>query len=54
MKKTITYIILMSLSVTSFCQRMTPSERMRISDDYMIKSQHLKTAAWVMLGGGLR
>jgi hypothetical protein len=53
MKKTIAYIILMSLSVTSFSQQMKPSDRRRISDDYMIKSQHLKTTAWVMLGGGL-
>lgn len=53
MKKTIACFILISLSATSFCQRMKPSERMRISDDYMIKSQHLRTTAWVMLGGGL-
>lgn len=53
MKKMIACIILISLSATSFCQRMKPSERMRISDDYLTKSQHLKTAAWIMLGGGL-
>jgi len=53
MKRIIACTILVSLSLTSFCQRMKPSERMRISDDYMLKSQHLKTAAWIMLGGGL-
>jgi hypothetical protein len=53
MKKIIACLILMTVSVTSFCQHTKPAERMRISDDYMIKSQHLKTIAWVMLGGGL-
>jgi hypothetical protein len=53
MKKIIFCIILISCSVTSFCQRLKPQERMRISDEYMVKSQHLKTAAWILLGSGI-
>jgi hypothetical protein len=26
---------------------------MRISDEYMVKSQHLKTAGWILLGSGI-
>ncbi len=53
MKKNFVCILLILLSATGFCQRMKPSERMRISDEYMLKSQHLKTAGWILLGGGL-
>jgi hypothetical protein len=53
MKKISACIILISCSVTSFSQRLRPQERMRVSDEYMIKSQHLKTAAWILLGSGI-
>jgi len=52
MKKIIAGTILIFMSASCLCQRYQ-SERMRISDVYMIKSQHLKTAGWILLGSGI-
>jgi len=52
MKKTITYFLLLALPMSSFCQKTndsTPS----IKTDYLVKSKNQKTAAWVLLGGGV-
>ena len=53
MKKIIAAGILVFMSASCFCQQRYQSERMRISDVYMIKSQHLKTAGWILLGSGI-
>ena len=45
MKKTIAFVALLIITINSFCQKLT-------SDDYLKKSKHQKTAAWILLGGG--
>jgi hypothetical protein len=46
MKKIIVFTLLMVIAVHSFCQQTN-------SQDYLQKSKHQKTAAWIMLGGGV-
>jgi hypothetical protein len=53
MKKIIAGSILIFISASCVCQHSYQSERMRVSDVYMIKSQHLKTAGWILLGSGI-
>ena len=47
MKKAIICVLLLSLAITSFCQKSKLSK-----EDYLLKSKHQKSAAWVLLGGG--
>ena len=46
------YFLLLVLPVTSFCQK-TNDTVPDIKTDYMEKSKNQKTAAWVLLGGGV-
>jgi len=51
MKKVVIYFLLLTMSVTSFCQQAgqnTPA----VKTDYLKKSKNQKTAAWVLLSGG--
>ena len=52
MKKSMIYFLLLSLPITSFCQ-MTNDTVPSIKTDYLVKSKNQKTAAWVLLGGGV-
>ena len=52
MKKDIFYFLLLALPVTSFCQK-TNDTVPSIKTDYLVKSKNQKTAAWVLLGGGV-
>jgi hypothetical protein len=52
MKKSTLYFLLLAMSVTSFCQNTKDTVRV-VKPDYMIKSKNQKTAAWVLLGGGV-
>ena len=47
MKNLIIGVCILSTAVNSFCQQSAISNK-----DYMIKSNHQKTAAWILLGGG--
>jgi len=51
MKKTITYVLLLAMSPTTFCQKTNDSVSV-VKTDYLVKSKNQKTAAWVLLGGG--
>jgi hypothetical protein len=51
MKKNIVFMMLLILSTTSFGQQTQLSEK-HSRQDYLTKSKHQKTAAWIMLGGG--
>ena len=52
MKKTIIYLLLIGLSMSSFCQKTNDSVPV-VKTDYLVKSKNQKTAAWVLLGGGV-
>ncbi len=52
MKKSMLYFLLLALPVTSFCQK-TNDTVPSIKTDYLVKSKNQKTAAWVLLGGGV-
>jgi len=52
MKKTITYFLLLALPMSCFCQKTNDSVP-SIKADYLVKSKNQKTAAWVLLGGGV-
>ena len=52
MKKNIIYFLLFAVPATSFCQK-TNDTVPSIKTDYLVKSKNQKTAAWVLLGGGV-
>ena len=52
MKKIILFALLLILSARSFSQQSYPSTPLTRSD-YLQKSKNKKTAAWVLLGGGI-
>jgi hypothetical protein len=52
MKKTIIYVLLLALPTSSFCQKTNDTVPV-IKTDYLVKSKNQKTAAWVLLGGGV-
>jgi len=52
MKKSILYFLLLAIPATSFCQK-TYDTIPDIKTDYIVKSKNQKTAAWVLLGGGV-
>jgi hypothetical protein len=49
MKKNFLFTMLLIVSIASFCQQTNPSSLTKT--DYLQKSKHQKTAAWIMLGG---
>ena len=51
MNKTIAYSILLLTAVHSYGQEASPQPQMS-KQDYLQKSKHQKTAAWIMLGAG--
>jgi hypothetical protein len=52
MKKIMIYFLLLALPLTSFCQKINDSAPV-IKTDYLAKSKNQKTAAWILLGGGV-
>lgn len=52
MKKIILGFILLLLATTTFSQQNNPTSTMT-EQDYLKKSKHQKTFAWVLLGGGI-
>src|SRR6478735_2464395 len=52
MKKVITYVLLLAMPATTFCQKTNDSVPV-VKTDYLVKSKNQKTAAWVLLGGGV-
>ena len=52
MKKSILYFLLLALPAVSFCQK-TNDTIPAVKTDYLLKSKNQKTAAWVLLGGGV-
>ena len=44
--------IMLLMMANSFCQQANPSQPLT-KNDYLQKSKNQKTAAWVLLGGGL-
>src|SRR6185436_14235236 len=52
MKKHILYFLLLVLPVASFCQQTNDTVPF-VKTDYLLKSKNQKTAAWVLLGGGV-
>jgi len=48
MKKAIICVLFLTTATTSFCQQTK-----LLHDDYMLKSKRQKSAAWVLLGGGI-
>ena len=51
MKKIILFSLLLTMSAASFSQQTTTNTALT-KTDYLQKSKHQKTAAWVLLGGG--
>ncbi len=51
MKKLLLSLALFITTLHSFSQSLTPAPKP--SDYYLTKSRHQKTAAWIMLGGGV-
>ncbi|MDP4265280.1 MAG: hypothetical protein Q8941_22330 [Bacteroidota bacterium] len=51
MKKNIIGILFLVTATTSFCQQTNTSHPLT-REEYLAKSKHQKTAAWVLLGGG--
>ena len=51
MKKIIIYAMLLFVTASSFSQQLNPIQLTR--QDYLKKSKNQKTAAWVLLGGGI-
>jgi len=52
MKKIIAFATLLTITINSFCQQ-TDSLKSIAKTDYLRKSKNKKTAAWVLLGGGI-
>ena len=52
MRKIILYTILLLIPAATFCQS-TLNEIPAIKTDYLKKSKNQKTAAWMLLGGGI-
>jgi hypothetical protein len=52
MKKVITYVLLLAMPAITFCQKTNDSIP-AVKTDYLVKSKNQKTAAWVLLGGGV-
>ena len=52
MKKIIILTMLLIIATTTFSQQTKPSPTIT-KQDYLKKSRHQKTAAWIVLGGGL-
>ena len=51
-KQAIIFMALIAIASNSFCQQTTTSQPLT-KEDYLTKSKHQKTIAWVMLGGGI-
>src|SRR4051794_2052943 len=51
MKTIVLTLTIIIISVTSYSQSL--STDVKTSDYYLTKSRHQKTAAWIMLGGGV-
>jgi hypothetical protein len=51
MKKIIMSIMLLTMSNTIFSQQINPTPTFT-KQEYLLKSKHQKTAAWILLGGG--
>jgi hypothetical protein len=51
MKKIMIYVLMLAFPVSSFCQK-TDDSVPSVQKDYLQKSKHQKTAAWILLGGG--
>jgi hypothetical protein len=52
MKKIMVYFLMLVLPVISFCQKTNDSVPV-VKTDYLTKSKSQKTAAWILLGGGV-
>jgi hypothetical protein len=52
MKKIILCTMLMAMAATTFCQETNPTKPVTRAD-YLQKSKNQKTAAWILLGGGV-
>src|SRR6516165_10255738 len=52
MKKTTIVTMLLAIAAVSFCQQTIPKQDWKDSDYYK-KSKNQKTAAWLLLGGGV-
>lgn len=52
MKKTASLILILTVVKTSFSQQVTVSPTLA-KQDYLLKSKHQKTTAWLLLGGGI-
>jgi hypothetical protein len=52
MKKIILITMLLIISTFTFSQQNTPTPTLT-KQDYLQKSKHQKSAAWILLGGGL-
>ena len=50
--KKILYFLLLALPTASFCQKTNDTVPV-IKTDYLVKSKNQKTAAWILLGGGV-
>jgi len=50
MRKILSFCLVLGLSVTAFSQQTSNSPT--VNTDYLKKSKHEKTAAWILLGGG--
>jgi hypothetical protein len=51
MRKMIIIGLLLIVATNTFCQQTTPSPSLT-EQDYLTKSKHQKTTAWIMMGGG--
>jgi phosphate/sulfate permease len=52
MKKNILFVLLLVVSTNAFSQQTNPSQKIS-GENYLKKSKNQKTAAWVLLGGGV-
>jgi hypothetical protein len=52
MKKVIAYVLLLAMPATTFCQKTNDTVPV-VKTDYLAKSKNQKSAAWVLLGGGV-
>src|SRR5690349_17925632 len=52
MKKVISFAILLAIAINSLCQQVDNLKSIAKAD-YLRKSKNKKTAAWVLLGGGI-
>lgn len=51
MKKIISFVLLLIISVKIFCQQTNPLQQLTATD-YLQKNKHQQTIAWLLLGGG--